>query len=566
MKSELIDKEELPDAPARPWYRLLNGYHWLVLIVCTLGWLFDCLNQQLFNLARKPAMADLLRTAPGDPTVVYYGSIATAIILVGWATGGIFFGILGDRLGRVKTMVLMILAYSLSTGMAGLAVGPWDFMLYCFLTGLGAGGLFAVGCTLVAESLPAPSRAPALGMLQAFSTLGNVMAGFISLGMTELLAHGLIATPWRWMFSVGILPSLLAIIVMRKLREPEAWKKAVAENQQGGKKVGSLAELFGDPRWRRRAIVGLVLASSGVVGLWGIGVFSNDLTQAFLGDDFDAQARQRGEAQADLQFVASVIASPDRLDLAKRVQPRDLLGTGRTDFDARQMYDAALKLHAEGQRVSPAAVLARLDAPHGDQPAQTAEEKARRAEVLKPTPGTSVDAHVVRILARQKVRQLRTLRWAAVTLMMFNLGGFFGVYGFSRLTQRIGRRKAFAISFVTAGITTAAVFLTMSKTSDLFWMVPLMGAAQFTLFGGYAIYFPELFPTRLRATGTSFCYNVGRYVTAGGVFCTGLLTKHVFGHTSQPLRYAGVTMCLCFVIGLVAVAFAPETKDQPLPE
>src|SRR5690606_30526425 len=80
-----------------PWWKELNRYHWFVLIVAALGWLFDCLDQQLFNLARVPAMRDLLST-PGnpatDPMVAKYGGLATSIFLIGWATGGLTFGVL----------------------------------------------------------------------------------------------------------------------------------------------------------------------------------------------------------------------------------------------------------------------------------------------------------------------------------------------------------------------------------------------------------------------------------------------------------------------------------------
>ena len=312
----------------RPWYRQLNGYHWLVLVVCTLAWLFDCLNQQIFNLTRKPAMADLLHVAPGDKAVASFGGWSTSMLLIGWATGGIFFGILGDRIGRVKTLVFMILAYSVSTGLCGLARGPWDYILFCFITGVGAGGIFPVGCTLVAESLPDRTRSQALGMLQAFSALGNVSAGFISLFMIQLWSQGVIASQWRWMFSVGVMPSLLSVIVARKLREPEVWKKAVAEGK-ATKRAGSLVELFSDPRWRRRAIVGLLLAASGVIGLWGIGVFSNDLTQSFIGDQFDQAARDKGEAEKDLAFVAQAITNPEQLDAAKRDQLEAAIPAGK---------------------------------------------------------------------------------------------------------------------------------------------------------------------------------------------------------------------------------------------
>src|SRR3974390_3240151 len=114
-----------PAAPAanettsRPWFRQLNGYHWLVLTVATMAWAFDCLSQQIFNLTRKPAMDALA----DSPKMAEFGApLSTTALLVGWATGGIVFGILGDRIGRAKTMTIMILSYSLSTGICGLSL------------------------------------------------------------------------------------------------------------------------------------------------------------------------------------------------------------------------------------------------------------------------------------------------------------------------------------------------------------------------------------------------------------------------------------------------------------
>ena len=144
-----------------------------------------------------------------------------------------------------------------------------------------------------------------------------------------------------------------------------------------------------------------------------------------------------------------------------------------------------------------------------------------------------------------------------------------GINAFTWLTGHTGRKKAFAVSFVAAMGMTAYTFWKLKDFSDIFWMIPLMGFAQLALFGGYAIYLPELFPTRLRSTGTSFCYNVGRLVAAVGPAALGLLTKRVFteanGYT-EGFRYAGVTMCSVFLVGLLALPFLPETKGQPLPE
>src|SRR5215204_5139029 len=191
-----------PVAADVPWWRLLNRYHWFVLIVAALGWLFDCLDQQLFLLARVPAMKSLLQ--PGQ-NPAEYGGYATAIFLIGWATGGLTFGVLGDRFGRAKTMMLTILIYSLCTGLSALSQGFWDFAFYRFITGLGVGGEFAVGVALVAEVMPDKARPYALGLLQALSAIGNVSAALINILFGNLESQGVFqaGTSWRWMFVVG---------------------------------------------------------------------------------------------------------------------------------------------------------------------------------------------------------------------------------------------------------------------------------------------------------------------------------------------------------------------------
>jgi hypothetical protein len=155
--------------------------------------------------------------------------------------------------------------------------------------------------------------------------------------------------------------------------------------------------------------------------------------------------------------------------------------------------------------------------------------------------------------------------WAGINSVMLNIGAFFGIYMFSYLTSVVGRKPAFCFSLFIAAGSIAFLFANLSRPSDIFWMTPIMGFCMLSLFGGYAIYFPELFPTRLRSTGTSFCYNVGRLVAAIGPFVLGRLLD-LYSYTSEPLRWAGVTMCAVFLLGLIVLPFLPETKDQPLPE
>jgi MFS family permease len=434
----------------RHWWHELNRYHWFVLVVAALGWLFDCLDQQLFNLARVPAMKELLR-AGQDPQA--YGAYATSIFLLGWATGGLAFGVLGDRIGRAKTMMWTILIYSLCTGLSALSTGFWDFAFYRFITGLGVGGEFAVGVALLAEVMPPRARPYALSVLQALSAVGNISAALIGMAFGKLEESGAIGSAWRWMFVIGAVPALLALVIRSRLKEPEIWRAAREKKE----KLGSYKELFAHPRWRKNAFVGLALAFAGVVGLWGIVFFSIDLTRSVTSKIFAAQG----------------------------LTPSEI--SGRTTF------------------------------------------------------------------------------WAGVASMMLNIGAFFGMYVFGVVTQRIGRKPAFAITFILALISTASVFWFMDETNDVFWMFPVMGFCVLSLFAGYAIYFPELFPTYLRSTGTSFCYNVGRFVAASGPFLLGKLTMAYSGYP-EPMRYAGITMCAVFLLGLCVLPFAPETRNQPLPE
>src|SRR5262249_55735703 len=152
--------------------------------------------------------------------VTNYATWSTALFLIGWAIGGLTFGVLGDKLGRVKTMLTTILVYSGFTGLSAISVGVWDFILYRFLTGVGVGGEFAVGVALLAEVMPDRARPHALGLLQAFSAFGNCTAAglFILLGVIvqnqpqgasfHIPVFGNPMSPWRLMFLFGLAPAV----------------------------------------------------------------------------------------------------------------------------------------------------------------------------------------------------------------------------------------------------------------------------------------------------------------------------------------------------------------------
>src|SRR3954463_5870114 len=215
------------------WTHELSGYHWFVFLVASGSWLFDCLDQRLFSLARIPALTAL---QPGDASldsVQAFGKVVTAFFLIGWGIGGMIFGALGDKFGRARMLMLTILLYSLFTGLSFFSHSWFDFTACRFLTGLGVGGVFGLAVALIAETVPAGARVQALGLLQVLSTVGNVLAGGIKSLLDHLEASKMIAAgqSWRWMFLVGTIPALMVILTGMYLREPESWLKLRAEGR-----------------------------------------------------------------------------------------------------------------------------------------------------------------------------------------------------------------------------------------------------------------------------------------------------------------------------------------------
>lgn len=446
-----------PQSPSQPWWRSFTREHWFVFSVASLAWLFDCLDQQLFNLARGGAMADLLV----DKTkATEYGTYTTSVFLVGWAIGGFIFGAVGDRFGRAKILSVCVLLYSLCTGLSSFSTGFTDFCVYRFLTGMGVGGVFGLAVALVADSVPDRTRAPALGLLQSLSTWGNILAGLTGMGIGALAARQMLPfklAAWQVMFLVGALPAFLCVFIIARLKEPVKWVQAKAEGAKRGVKFGSYANLLGHPKWSRHAWLGLVMCLAGIVGLWGLGNFHPTI-------------------------VGSLV---------------------------EQRYKAA-----------------------GLTPAALGSEKAF---------------------------------WSSVGLLIQNIGGFIGMMTIAKLAQVKGRRLAFGVAILCSFASTVLVFKGLREFNQIFWMIPLMGFGQLSVFAVYAIYLPELFPTSLRSTGTSFCYNFGRLVAATAPFTIGKITKSLGGNI-EGFRTAGLWMSLVLLLGLLVLPFLPETKDQPLPE
>ncbi len=453
------------DHEQRAWYRGLTPYHWFVFIIASAAWFFDCLDQRLFSLARVDALTDLTRDVAGAD-VQALGKQVTALFLIGWGVGGMIFGALGDRYGRAKMLGLTVLIYSVCTGFSFFSQTYWDFAIARFLTGVGVGGVFGLAVALIAESLPNYARSGALGWLQILSTVGNLSAGFVLTAISMLATSGIIRgeDSWRWMFLVGAAPALLVVFTMRFLKEPEPWLRAKAEGRlPQGSILTPYRDLLAEKRWRKNLLIGALISSAGVIGLWAIVEYA--------------------------------------IDIQSKV----------------------FRIYFEGQGME--------------------------ADAIQPA-----------------INQAKSF---AYTLQM--IGAAVGMWCMTKACIALGRKPAFAIWYVGSLVSTLFVFYSLQTPMDAYWMMPLMWFFSLGVFAGFAIYLPELFPSRMRSTGTSFCYNLGRFAAAGGSYFSALLATDVFGAHygfESPLRerYAAMTMCVVFVIALATLPFAPETKGKPLPE
>src|SRR5271154_4851545 len=212
METKLQPPPAATPARSQHWWKLLDGTQKYVFVMASLGWLFDCLGQQVFVIARNPAIKALMPAGTPPETLKEWGGNTMAIFVLGCATGGLIFGAVGDRIGRARSLAITILLYGLCTGLSGFSIGMTDFAVYRFIAGLGVGGVFGLAVALCADSLPDLARPHALGLLQALSALGNMAAGLgaVFLGYRAVIDPNA-ASGWRSLFIFGALPALVCV-------------------------------------------------------------------------------------------------------------------------------------------------------------------------------------------------------------------------------------------------------------------------------------------------------------------------------------------------------------------
>jgi MFS family permease len=411
----------------------MTRYQWVVFVAAWLGWGFDVFDGLLFNFVAPVCVPRLLGIGPDDPRVAAVTGAVTATLLVGWATGGILFGFVTDRLGRSRTLLVTMLTYATATAACAFAPNVWTLAAFRFVAALGIGGEWAAGASLVAEAVPAHRRVLMGALLYTSAPFGILLAGFANDLFTKRIG-AVAADPdlaWRLVFLSGLLPAAVALWIRRRVREPEAWVHEADRQPR-------LRDLF-HPDLRRATLGGLAMSLVTLVTWWA--------TNAFL------------------PFVVR---------------------------------------HLSGPGASPAAVAGNV----------------------------------------------------TYASLFFNLGGFLGTLATVPLAS-LGRRPLFAIYFAGAA---AAIWATFTFDWDPVVRMRLLffdGLTAFGIVGSFSFYLPELFPTRLRGTGSGFCFNTGRYLAAAGPYVVGL----ALGVAPTPM-HAIRWVALVPLVGLLLVPFIVETAPR----
>jgi len=274
-----------------PWYRSLNREQWRVLIAANLGWLFDGFEIYALFLTVGFALKQLLDVGQAAAIPQYAGYIL-AFTVFGWATGGVIGGIVADYIGRKRTMLLAILAYSLTTGLSAFA---WDWVSFAvlrFLVGVAIGSEWATGASIVSEVWPDHARGKGGGLLQGGFGLGSILVSLVWLGITSDSLGAWLGTQgphaWRYLYLIGVLPALVVLWIRRNIPESPRWEEANerrrfahAQRQSGAVLEGvdaaltrfTVVDLFSDRSVRRPLIFAFLMMLSVTFAFYGVGTF-----------------------------------------------------------------------------------------------------------------------------------------------------------------------------------------------------------------------------------------------------------------------------------------------------
>jgi len=521
---------------------------WMALIAALLGWLFDGFEIGMFPLVGPHALKELLQDelAANPAAKDQWFGVIMAMFLIGAATGGVVFGWLGDRIGRVRAMSLSILTYAIFTGLCGFATQAWHIAAMRFIASLGMGGEWSLGVALVTELWPNRSRAFLAGLIGAAANAGFLVVGLLSLvllnfiqgvgkfliaiGMPDATVQTLLrGDGWRLLMIAGALPALLVFFIRLFVPESKKWEAARSKQEAS--------------HWETHDLLGVVIGSIGaatLVALWSPAF--NQLASHFnLGASPPMWLSASRLLITVIGFVTALIGFlyPVNRYLG-RAQAAGLLSSNdRKRYIKRMILGACL----------------------AGIPLLGTWGSFQWAPKWAIALANSLPADGGPYYAKEYVQITAALGAILATILAALAGG------------AIGRRPTYAILCI--GSFASLVYLYVANDAygpRLLASVFVAGGVTAAFYGWFPLYFPELFPTSIRATSQGFAFNFGRVLSAIGSLQTAMLTAY-FAQGIAPDRVeieafprAGAMLAGIYLIGVAIVWLGPETKGMPLPD
>lgn len=516
---------------AEPSTTITRGQY-MTLLAAFLGWMFDGFELGLLPLVARPALNELLADAVktrGTSYVDLWEGVWVAGFLVGMSTGGVVFGWLGDRFGRVRAMTLSVLAYSIFSGLCGFAGSAESFFIYRFIAALGMGGEWSLGVALVMEIWPNKSRALLSGLIGAAANVGFllvavfalVLSSFINSAEGWLLAVGLrdewvktlVANQgWRLLMILGAAPAILTFFIRLFVPESEKW----AHEQQKGS----------TSHWAARDLLGVVNGSVGALLIVAVWAFSDDLVVRILGSIIGFEVALVGYIYPVVRYLQRSHFSSGAGSIAP-IMRHLILGACLSGV-------ALIGTWASAQRAP-----------------SWANDLAKQAAIDAGKSNAEIDA------ARTEAR--------AYTQIISAIGAIIGTMAGAMLGNAIGRRPTYCL-LCAGSLLTALIFFQTNTTFGPMFLVGMFFAGGLTasFYGWLPLYLPELFRTNVRATGQGFSFNFGRILAAVAALQTGNLIGLFKDMGGLPTACS--VMSLVYIVGMLVVWLCPETRGKPLPE
>jgi MFS family permease len=242
---------------ATPWYRSISSDQWRALAAGKLGWMLDAFDFLLYVMAIGRLKAYF---GFDDATA---GLLGTITLLVS-AAGGIAFGVVADRVGRARALIVTVLVVSCCSLGAATSQTLLQLLAWRLVLGIAMGGEWAAGAALVSESWPPEHRSKAIAIMQSGWALGYILAAVVAAVVLDVLSLG--DEAWRWLFAIGALPAVFTLWVRRRVVEPPLWLR---NRGARARQPNPFRILFG-ASLRRTTVLATLLAGAVQFGYWGL--------------------------------------------------------------------------------------------------------------------------------------------------------------------------------------------------------------------------------------------------------------------------------------------------------